>query len=292
MSKVAVAVDSIASLPTELVDKYDIHIIPVRVTVDGRVYQDADEDLPVELIHRFQKLPQIDTTPWPPEFYFQEYKKLSREADNIVHVVCFSQFTATISLAKAGAMMAQEAIPHLKVEVLDSTTVAMAQGFIALAAARAAAEGKSMSGVIEAANTVKSKVDSIFIFDTLSYLARTGRINRLASWASSLLKVKAVIRLCQGKVYPVALARSKQKAREKIINRLGEHVTGGESLHLAVMEVGHPAEAEELADIIKERFRPAELYITSFTPVMQVIAGPSVLGIAFYGGEQNYDASI
>ncbi len=292
MNKVAVAVDSVASLPPELVDKYGIHIIPVRVTVAGRVYQDTDEDLPVELVHRFQKLPQIDTTPWPPEFYFQEYKKLSREADNIVHVVCFSQFTAMISLARAGAMLAQEAIPHLKVEVLDSATVAMAQGFIALAAARAAAEGKSMSEVIEAANAVKSKIDSIFTFDTLSYLARTGRINILASWASSLLKVKPVIRLCHGKVYPVALARSKQKEREKIINRLGEHIKDGEEQHVAVMEAGHPAEAGEMADIIEERFRPAELYITSFTPVMQAVAGPSVLGIAFYGGEQSSDASI
>ncbi len=292
MNKVVVAVDSVASLPPELVDKYGIHIIPVRVTVAGRVYQDTDEDLPVELVHRFQKLPQIDTTPWPPEFYFQEYKKLSREADNIVHVVCFSQFTAMISLARAGAMMAQEVIPHLKMEVLDSATVAMAQGFIALGAARAAAKGKSMSEVIEAANAVKSKIDSIFTFGTLSYLARTGRINRLASWASSLLNVKSVIRLCHGKVYPVALARSKQKAREKIINRLGEYIKDGESLHVAVMEVGHPAEAGEMADIIEERFQPAELYITSFTPVMQAVAGPSVLGIAFYGGEQNSDVSI
>ena len=292
MSKVAVVVDSVASLPTELVGKYDMHIIPVRVAVDGRVYHDTDEDLPAELIHRFQKLPQIDTTPWPPEFYFQEYKKLSREADNIVHVVCFSQFTATISLAKAGAMMAQEAIPHLKVEVLDSTTVAMAQGFIALAAARAAAEGKDISQVVEVADAVKSRVDSIFSFDTLGYLARTRRINKLASWASSLLNVKPVIRLCQGKLYPVALTRSKQKATEKIINRLGKHVDGGEALHVAVMEVGRPAEAEDLAAIIKERVRPVELYIISFTPVMQAVAGPSGLGIAFYGGEQNSDASI
>jgi len=292
MNKVAVVVDSVASVPPELVDKYGIHIIPVRVTVGGRVYQDTEEDLPVELVHRFQKLPQIDTTPWPPEFYFQEYRKLSREADNIVHVVCFSQFAAMISLARAGAMMAQETIPHLKVEVLDSATVAMAQGFIALAAARAAAKGKDMSEVIEAANDVKSKVDSILAFDTLSYLARTGRINMLASWASSLLKVKPVIRLCQGKVYPVALARSKQKTRERIINRLEEQINDGESLHIAVMEVEHPAEAAGLADIIEERFQPAELYITSFTPVMKAVAGPSVLGIAFYGGEQNSDASI
>lgn len=285
MNKVAVATDSVASLPPELVDKYGIHIIPVRLTVEGKVYRDTDEDLPVEAIRRFQKLPQVDTTPWPPEFYFQEYERLSHKANNIVHIVCFSQFTATISLAKAGARMAQEAIPHLKVEVFDSATAAMAQGFIALAAARVAARGKSMNEVIQAANIVKSKVDSIFTFGTLSYLARTGRINRLASWASSLLSVKPIISLSQGKACPVGLVRSERKGMERIISRLGEHISGGGPLHVAVMEVERPVEARELADIVKERFQPTELYIIPFTPVMQVVAGPAVVGIAFYSGE-------
>lgn len=285
MNKVAVATDSVASLPPELVDKYGIHIIPVRLTVEGKVYRDTDEDLPVEAIRRFQKLPQVDTTPWPPEFYFHEYERLSQKANNIVHIVCFSQFTATISLAKAGARMAQEAIPHLKVEVFDSATATMAQGFIALAAARVAAKGKSMKEVIQAANIVKSKVDSIFTFGTLSYLARTGRINRLASWASSLLSVKPIISLSHGKASPVGLVRSERKGMERIINRLGEHISGGGPLHVAVMEVERPVEARELADMVKERFQPTELYIIPFTPVMQVVAGPAVVGIAFYSGE-------
>ena len=113
MSKVAVVTDSVASLPKELIDEYDIHIIPVRITVEGKVYQDTQEDLPPELIHRFQNMSQIDTTPWPPETYFQAYRELSQKANNIIHVVCFSQFTSTISLAKRGARMAQEAIPGL-----------------------------------------------------------------------------------------------------------------------------------------------------------------------------------
>ncbi|GAH91847.1 unnamed protein product [marine sediment metagenome] len=91
MNRVAVVTDSVASLPQEVIDKYNIHIIPVRLTIEGKVYRDTDEDLPTEVVHEFQKLPQIDTTPWPPEFYFREYEKLSQKADNIVHVVCFSQ---------------------------------------------------------------------------------------------------------------------------------------------------------------------------------------------------------
>jgi len=285
MNKVAVVADSVAALPQEVVDKYNIHIIPVRLTIEGKVYQDTDKDLPPEIVQRFQKLSQIDTTPWPPEFYFQEYEKLSREADNIVHVVCFSQFTWTISLAKIGAKMAQEAVPGLGVEILDSATATMAQGFVALAAARAAANGKDTNEVVEAANAIKSTVNAIFAFDTLNYLARTGRINKLAAWASSLFKVKPLIGLSQGEAHPLSLVRSRLQAIRNIIKAMQGSIESEKPLHVAIMDVEYPHEAEELANMVKEQFQPAELYVTQFTPVMQIVAGPDILGVAFCCGE-------
>jgi len=285
MNKVAVVTDSVACLPQKVINEYGIHIIPVRITVGGKLYRDTDEDLPLELVHEFQSIPKLDTTPWPPEFYAQAYKELSHKANNIVHIVCFSQFTSTISLAKTGAEMAQEAIPELKVEVLDSATATMAQGFIALAAARAATGGKDIDEVIEAASTVKSKVNSIFALDTLRYLARTGRINKLAAWASSLLNVKPIVGLSQGKEHPLALARSKSQSIKSLIKLMHESVSSAEPLHVAIMEVERPQEAEELSSIIREQFQPAEFYLVQFSPVMQVVAGSGLLGVAFYCGE-------
>lgn len=285
MSRVAVVTDSVACLPQKLVDKCNIHIIPVRLTIGGKVYRDSKEDLPLEVVHGFQKLSQIDTTPWPPEFYFQEYEKLSREADNVVHVVCFSQFTSTISLARTGAKMAQEAVPWLRVQILDSATVTMAQGFIALAAAKAAANGKDMNEVIKAANWVRSRVNSFFAFDTLSYLARTGRINKLAAWASSFLNVEPIVGLSQGKAHPLSLVRSRSQSIKMIIKMMHDGINSGEPLHVAVMEVERLEEAEELANMIRGQFQPVEFYLLQFTSVMQIVAGSGILGVAFYCGE-------
>jgi DegV family protein with EDD domain len=285
MNKVAVVTDSVSALPRKLIDEYDIHIIPVRIAVGGKVYRDTSEDLPVELVREFQSVPKLDTTPWPPEFYCHVYKELSQKANNIVHVVCFSQFTSTISLAKVGAEMAQEAIPNLKVEVVDSATVTMAQGFIALGAARAAAAGKDMAEVIGVASTIKSKVSLIFALDSLRYLARTGRINKLAAWASSLLNVKPVVGLSQGKEQPLGLVRSKSQSTTKLIKLMHDSVGSAQPLHAAVMEVERPEEAEVLSNMIKEQFQPAELYQLQFTPVMQVVAGSGLLGVAFYCGD-------
>jgi DegV family protein with EDD domain len=181
--------------------------------------------------------------------------------------------------------MAREAMPHLNVEVFDSATATMAQGFIALAAARTAANGKDMDEVIEAANAVKSKVNSIFAFGTLNYLARTGRINKLAAWASSLLKVKPLVGLSHGEAHPLSLVRSRSQAVRNIVKTMRGNIEAKEPLHVAIMDVECSREAEELANMVKEQFQPAELYITQFTPVMQIVAGSDILGVAFYCGE-------
>ncbi len=284
MSGVVVVTDSVACLPQQVIDEYGIHIIPVRVTANGKTYRDSAEELPPEVVQQLQETPDIDTTPWSPEHYSRHYVELGRESKNIVHVVAFSQFTSTISLARAGADMAQEAVPGLRVELFDSATTTMAQGFIALAAARAAAGGGDIEGVVEAADVVKAKVSCIFAFDTLHHLARTGRVNRLTAWASSLLNVRPIIGLSEGKARPLALVRSRSQSVARLIKLLHDGADDTQPLHVAVMDVDRPQEAGELSGIIRERFRPAELHQVRFTPAMQAVAGSGLLGVAFYSG--------
>ena len=110
-ARVVVVTDSVACLPREMASQYGIRVIPVRLTVEGHVYRDVDEELPEELVRRLQRAPSLDTTPWPPEFYARQYMEAASAGTSIIHVVAFSQFTSTISLARAGAAIAQEAVP-------------------------------------------------------------------------------------------------------------------------------------------------------------------------------------
>ena len=285
MRRVAIITDSVACLPPELAAQNGIHVVPVRLTVDGRVYRDLADELPPRLIHSLQEAPQVDTTPWPPEFYYRAYDAASRTAASIVHVIAFSQFTSTISLARAGATMAQEEIPGLRVEVFDSATTTMAQGFIALAAARAAARGDDIDGVLAEADRVRSAVASVFTLNSLHYLARTGRVTRLASWAGSLLHVVPVVGLAHGKERPIALTRSRPQAGRRLLEQAVAASSPGEPLHVAIMESGQPGQLEGLEHSILEQLHPAEILVVTASPVTQVIAGPGLLGVAFYSGD-------
>jgi len=285
MNKVIVVTDSGAHLSQELVDKYGIYVIPVRIMGEGKVYQDTNEALPPELIRRFQKLAQIDTTPWSPTIYCEAYKKASQKANKVVHVVGSSQLSSTISLAKTGARMAEEAIPGLKVELFDSEVFAMAQGFIALAAARAAARDKDISEVIEAANDVKSRVKQFFVLNTFGYLRRTGRVDKLAEWSSSTLRARPMVNFSPGRVEPVSLLRTKSQAVKNLVEVVQDYIDNVASLHVAVTYSEPSAEAEELIEGIKEQFHPVEFYHMSFTPAGQAVGGPGILGVTFYQGD-------
>lgn len=282
MNGIAVATDSVACLPEALAVQHGIRIIPVRVRVGDSAYEDSVHDLPPDVIRRLQSEPVIDTTPWPPEHYCRIYLELARTADRILHVVAFSRFTSTSELARAGAAMAQERLPGLQVQLLDSASTGMGQGFVALAAAREAERSGDFEAVVTVAERVRASTSSAFALESLGYLARTGRVNRLYGWAGSLLKVMPVVGLYGGAEHPVALVRSPLQAAKRLLAFVQEHTPPNSRLHAAVMESGRPGEAAQLAELLRGRPDMADCHTVTFTPVMQLVAGPGVLGVAFY----------
>ena len=285
MNKVAVVTGSGAHLSQELADKYGIYVIPVRITVAGKVYRDTNEDLPLEIVHRFQKLAQIDTTPWPPTVYCEAYKEAGQRANKVVHVVGSSQLSSTMSSAKTGAKMAEEAMPGLQVEMFDSEVFAMAQGFIALAAARTAARGNDMPGVIETATNVKARVKQFFVLNTFGYLKRTGRVDKLAEWSSSMLRARPMVNFSPGRVEPVSLLRTKSQIVKNLVKVMQDNIDNVQPLHVAVTYSEQSQEAEELIKVIAEQFHPVELYHMPFNLAGQAVGGPGILGITFYQGD-------
>ena len=281
---VKVVTDSVACLPPDLTRAHGIHLIPVRISVAGRTYSDTVEELPPDLVDAFRLAP-IDTTPWPPEHYARIYSDIASDHAFIVHVVAFSRFTSTMSLAQEGAVLARERHPGLRIEIVDSGATGMAQGFVALAAARAAQAGAPIHVCSQAAREMAERVTSLFALESLDHVARTGRVTRLAAWARSLLRVTPVVKLSDGMEQPLFLARSRTRALERIVDLItagpGEEV----AVHAAVMESEPSGDGERLVRLLQQNAALAECHLVQFTPVMRIVGGPGVLGVAFYSGE-------
>jgi len=279
--QVAVVTDSIGCLTRELVEQYGIGIVPVNIHCDGRVYKDWVDMTPIEAYELFLEHPDSFSTSAPsPEDYLEVYRKASTRAKNILCVTISSKISMEYSVAQVAKGQAEEELPGVTIEVLDSYTATAAQGFIALAGARAAEEGKSLVEVVKAAEEMKNKIGLIIILDTIRHIYRSGRIPKVAAQAGAILNLRPMLTV-NGPVHFMGMARSRKSGIERIFKVMRNKV-GLKPVHVAVMHAYAPEEAESLKDRISSEFNCTELWLTEFSPVMGYVCGTGTLGIAFY----------
>ena len=288
MNKVVVVTDSVSCLPRELVEKYGIRIVPISIIIDGKPYRDGIDITPSEVykIVRENKTLPTTTSPSPGDF-LSVYREIHREnASGIVCVTICSEISMMYDSAVQAKQMAEEEMPGIVINVIDSRTAGGAEGFIALAAAEAAASGQDMARVCDAAEKMKPRVNMIAVLDTLEYLARAGRIPRAASWVTSMLKIKPILTFSQGGIKPLERARTKPKAVQRLIDIMKERMNS-KPVRVNVMHANVPEEAEALRQRVEAEFNCIELFVADFAPTMGVQAGPGVLALAFYSEEDN-----
>ena len=284
--KVAIITDSSACIPQELVEKYSIQLVPMNVIFADKTYQDGIDITPsgfYALLRQAKELPA--TSHSSPGAHLEAYRRASLRADNILCITLSSKFSGQFNSARVAMEMAKDSLPDVTIKVLDCGTAAAAQGLVVLAAARAAASGQSLTGVIKTANSVAKGVSLLAMVDTLDYLVKGGHVRRAAALASSMLQIKPIFTLNEGDARPVTNARTTLGAIKRMVKLMGQKIVAGQPLHVAVMHADALDEALVLRDQISSRFDCTELLITEFTPVMGVHIGPGLIGIAFYCGD-------
>ncbi|MCK4723396.1 MAG: DegV family protein, partial [Dehalococcoidia bacterium] len=194
MKKVAILTDSTCCLPQDLVEKYDICIVPLWIVYEGKSYRDGIDISPNEVYKIMRRRENLPTTSTPSAGDFLDaYRRLSQKAETILCIILTGLQSKTFDTALVAKEMAKEVIPNTAIEVVDSRAVAGALGFIIVEAARIASQGGELAQAIKAARSMMGRVNFLAMLDTLFYLARTGRIGRAAAWAGSLLNVKPIV---------------------------------------------------------------------------------------------------
>ena len=284
MEKVAIVTDSACCIPRELIERYNIHLVPLLIIHEGRSYRDRIDINPAEVYKIMRKRKSLPTTSVPSlEDFLSTYRELSQEAQTILCITLTSLQSGVFNMASSAKEMAKDAIPNTVIKVIDSRAVAGSLGFIVLEAARIASQGAELPKVTEVAQSMMSKVGSFFMLDTLYYLARIGRIARAAAWAGSILDMKPIVAHFPsvGETTPVARPRTRTKAIERMLDIMTERI-GDSRAHVMVEHADEFEEAEKFKATINSRFNCVELYVTEFAPSMGVAAGPGVLGASFY----------
>ena len=275
---VKIITDSVADIPPQVVKELGITVVPILIRFGTKVYRDGIDLSADEFYYKLAHSKTFPVTSVPsPGTFAEAYDKLAEETGEIAAVILSSKLSGTYEVAlQSVGLMKQKC----RVEVVDSQWATMAQGFIVVAAAKAAKAGASLDEVVTIARRNILRVDFLAAFDTLEYLRRGGRIGRAQAFLGSVLKINPLITLRDGLVEPAGRTRSRAKA----IDRLYDFAMGFSHIEeMAVEDTATPDEAEALVERLSSIFPRERIYRSKMTPAIGTHTGPRLLLVAVQG---------
>ncbi len=278
MTRIAIVTDSTAYIPENLRAQHNIYVAPQQLIWGTETFRDGVDITPTQFYQRL-RVDKVNpkTSQASPGTLKEVFNNALESADAVLAILISSGVSQTFN----SASVAKADMPDAQIEVVDSRMTAMAMGFICIAAAKAAAEGKTLAEVKKLAEDSIAKVGVIFVVDTLDYLHRGGRIGGAQRLIGNALNVKPVLELRDGRVEPLERVRTKKKAVEYMINNIADRVAGKGGLRLATLHCDAENEARELLSEAAKRLNAAETVFAEVSPVIGTHTGPGTVGLAW-----------
>ena len=280
MSNVAIVTDSTAYLPAELIERHDVHVVPLYVVFEGDrpvpEVEITDYDAFFDELRGAERLP---TTSQPSVGDFTSaYEPLLAEGREVVSI----HISGGLSGTPEAARQAKEALERdgkggERITVVDSHTTAGGLGFMVLAAAKAAREGANAEGTAAHVAEARAEFKLWFAIDTLEFLKRGGRIGAASAWIGSTLKIKPILTV-ERELSPIERVRTSSRMFERLVDYAQQrHDSGADAW--VVQHIAAPDVAERLAERCHEVFGRDPLFVSEVGPVLSAHTGPGMLGV-------------
>ena len=275
---IKIVTDSTCYLPADVIEKFDIRVVPLNVHFgEGKVFQEGVDLSHDEFYRMLAEAPELPTTSQPsPGQFYDVFAELTQAGHDVLCIVISSRLSGTYQ----SAVDASRLLPEANIVIIDSYFVAAALGLMVVTAAEMAAAGRSMEEIVARVEQMRRDMKLYFVVDTLEYLQKGGRIGAASALVGTLLKVKPVLTLDEGIVKPLDKVRSKRKAIRRLLAELESHVAPGQPVQAIVMHAQVPDEADELAAEVRRRFNCQRTIFGEVGPVVGVHGGPGILGAA------------
>jgi DegV family protein with EDD domain len=273
---VKVVTDSAADIPREIAADLDITVIPLRVTVGGHTFRDGVDISGEQFYRELQAARGVTTTSLPAlEDFEQAYLKLTAEGCDVVSVHLSSRLSGTFN----AALMAStgDGVPADSVSVVDTRTVCMAQGWVAIVAAEAASAGKNLAEVTAAAENAVGRTALFGALETLEYVVRSGRVGKLPGSVGAMLSIKPILTTRpNGEAAILERVRTRSKAMERVVELTRAL---GPLERLAVMHAADPEGAEQLRQMLLRYDYPEPVVVAHIGAVLGTHIGPGGVGM-------------
>jgi DegV family protein with EDD domain len=278
MGKIKIVTDSTLDMSDEELKQYDIEIVPLSVTINGKTYFDMVEINSVDFIKMMRESEVLPKSSQPSIGAFLEvYDRLGEEGYEVLSIHMTGKMSGTVRSAESAAQMSKA-----KVTVIDSEFISKALSFQVKEAAEMAKQGRSMKEIVNRLKIVRSHSSLYVMVDTLDNLVKGGRIGKGKAFLGSLLNIKPIASLEGAEYHPVAKVRSHSQVVKYLVKQFAEDVKGKTIRNVGIVH----AEAFDLALKLKESiydltgFQDIEIGYTN--PTVMTHTGEGTIALMYY----------
>jgi len=275
---VKIITDSVADIPSELVDELEISIIPVVLHFGEETYHDGIDITTDQFYEKLVESKVMPTTSVPSlDMFTRTYAQLANETDEILVIMLSSKLSGIYNAALQSVGLVEG---KCRIEVVDSGCAVMKQGLVVIKVARAAKDGASLDELLDIVRTNLPRSEMLAAFDTLEFLQRGGRIGRAQALLGSMLKINPLVTLKNGVVEPAGRTRSRTKALDRLY-KFAESYSHIEAM--AVEGADCPDDVDSLVKRLGAIFPAERIYRCRTTPVIGTHTGPGLILVAVLG---------
>lgn len=278
--KVQIVTDSTADLPSDLVQAHGIAVVPLTVAFGKEVFRDRVDIQPgqfYKMLAASKAHPR--SSPPPPDDFAGRYREWLAQGHEVVSLHVSSKLSKTFEHASAAAA---EVDGSGTLSVVDTGQVSAALGMLALFAARMAARNETAAAIRERLLDMAPRLHTLFVVDTLEFLARGGRIGKARAMMGGLLGIKPILGMMDGEVAPVDRVRGGRAAHPRILEILRKRVEKDRPVIAGIGHANAPVWADRLRALLRDQFQIAELIQTEIGPVVGANVGPGVVGVCVF----------
>jgi len=278
MKKIAIITDTDSSIPLEVAKANNILLVPIMVQFGETSFRDIFDINNPTTFSRIDKDGKLPTTAAPSPGQFADVYKaaFALGADSVLCFTVSGEISATYTAALNGC----EFLPGKDITVIDTKSLTMQQGFMALAASEAVSKGASKEEAIAAAMDVRDRSQLFAALDTLKYLAMSGRVGHLTAGMANMLNVKPILTIRDGKLDMLEKIRTKNKSWDRAIELTREKAKGKKIEKMCIVHVNVPEAASKFESILRSKIEcPQKISIAELGPGLSIHSGVGMVGV-------------
>lgn len=276
MERVALITDTTADIPQEIVNKYNIYVLPFRIIYKDREYKDKIEITSEEVYSGLKK--EVPTSSMPALQDMEDaYSKL--EVEGYTHVIGIT-LSSGLSGIYNGLTLVSKNHPNIRSYICDSKSISLGEGALVEECAKLLESGKSFEQVVNSIPSIQNRIHLFFVVDTLEYLIKGGRIGKVAGTIGTLLNLKPIISTDkEGNYYTYAKARGKKQALSKVIE-IAEQISKNKKCRAFVVDGNAKEDALKVKESVEKLSNITSVYYGGcISPVSGVHSGPGLVGL-------------